>query len=247
MIERSGIPYRDIVESVTRQEGLLNRAILFATNMHAGQFRKAPVGMPQRPYIVHPLDVMTRLMRAGVEYEVILAAAVLHDVLEDTDETEAELEAVFGREVTALVVEVSDPEGLSKTQARKRQVQKAPSMSGPAKLIKLADKTSNLHDIVMYPPGWKPESVQGYAKSAAEVVEALGGVAVHSQLFFEFEQAFEAVARLDGLSWARAQRAVACLCEGCLGCDFNSQGSCTRRRENDVAKICGPCYREHTK
>jgi guanosine-3',5'-bis(diphosphate) 3'-pyrophosphohydrolase len=150
---------------------LVDHAIVFATKMHEGQFRKGWAGIP---YITHPLDVMNRLKRHGVDDEVTLAAAVLHDVVEDCGVTVAALIGLFGVDVGATVAEVTDPPGISKNMAKRLQVAKAPTMSIRAKLIKLADKTSNVHDIVENPPGWSAESIRGYTRSAVEVVDALG-------------------------------------------------------------------------
>lgn len=159
------------MEAGGRVTDLVERAIAFATKAHEGQVRKGGAGIP---YITHPLDVMTRLIRHDFDDEVLLAAAVLHDVVEDCGVTVATLIELFGVDVGATVAEVTDPAGMSKTKAKKRQVEKAPTMSVRAKLIKLADKTSNLHDISVHPPGWSPESIRGYTLSAGEVVEALG-------------------------------------------------------------------------
>jgi guanosine-3',5'-bis(diphosphate) 3'-pyrophosphohydrolase len=149
---------------------LVDHAIVFATKMHEGQFRKGGAGIP---YITHPLDVMNRLKRHGVTDEVTLAAAVLHDVVEDCGVTVAALSGLFGVDVGATVAEVTDPPGMSKNKAKRRQVEKAPTMSIKAKLIKLADKTSNVHDIVENPPGWTAESIQGYTRSASDLVDVL--------------------------------------------------------------------------
>lgn len=153
---------------------LLERSIAFAVEHHTGQLRKAPEGVAALPYIVHPLDVMSRLVRAGVSDQVTLAAAVLHDTVEDCGVTHEQLIDWFGPEVAAVVAEVTDPPGISKRKAKDLQVQKAPTMSARAKLVKLADKTANVADIVVHPPGWKPESIVGYSRSAFDVVQALG-------------------------------------------------------------------------
>lgn len=152
----------------------ISRAVLFATQAHVGQFRKAPPGGVPLPYIVHPLDVMTRLVRAGVSDEHLLAAAVLHDVVEDCGVPHERLVELFGERIASIVAEVTDPPGISKRKAKELQVLKAPTMSYEAKLLKLADKTANVSDILVHPPGWKPESIIGYTEGAFAVVQALG-------------------------------------------------------------------------
>ncbi len=149
---------------------LVEDAIAFATKAHEGQFRKGGAGIP---YITHPLSVMNRLKRHGVVDEVTLAAAVLHDVVEDCGVSVATLIAMFGVDVGATVAEVSGPPGLSKNQAKKRQLKNAPTMSLRARVIKGADKTDNVEDIMVNPPGWSAESIIGYTRSAMAIVEAL--------------------------------------------------------------------------
>jgi guanosine-3',5'-bis(diphosphate) 3'-pyrophosphohydrolase len=162
----------------------LGRAIEFALDAHAEQFRKAPEGTMPLPYIVHPLDVMSRLVRAGISDEILLAAAVLHDTIEDCGVSREQLVELFGEEVASVVAEVSDPPGISKRKAKELQVLKAPTMSQRAKFLKLADKTSNVADILVHPPGWKPESILGYTESAFDVVQALDlhGERLHNEV-----------------------------------------------------------------
>jgi GTP diphosphokinase / guanosine-3',5'-bis(diphosphate) 3'-diphosphatase len=71
---------------------------------------------------------------------VALAAAVLHDTIEDTETTADELRAAFGDEVTEVVLEVTDDKALPKAERKRLQVEHAPHISECAKLVKLADK-----------------------------------------------------------------------------------------------------------
>jgi guanosine-3',5'-bis(diphosphate) 3'-pyrophosphohydrolase len=158
----------------------LEQAIIFATTAHEGQQRS---GAARLPYIVHPLDVMGRLVRAGVTDEVVLAAAVLHDVVEDTGVTVEMILDEFGLDVANVVAEVTDPEGVSKTKARALQVERAPKMSARAKLVKLADKVSNVADLVANPPDWQPGSIGRYTDHARRVVAALGELPLGGKFF----------------------------------------------------------------
>jgi len=163
---------------------LVERAVAFATKAHEGQFRKGGAGIP---YITHPLSVANRLRRHGVVDEVTIAAAVLHDVMEDCGVTFDVLHETFGIDVAAVVQEVSDPPGLSKSQAKKRQLKNAPTMSLRARFIKIADKTDNEDDIAVNPPGWSPESIIGYTKSSMDIVAALD--VPHPEMVAEFHAA----------------------------------------------------------
>jgi guanosine-3',5'-bis(diphosphate) 3'-pyrophosphohydrolase len=102
---------------------------------------------------------------------VTLLAAVLHDTLEDTETTPAELGARFGTEVRAMVKEVSDDKRLPKQVRKRLQVEHAPSLSKRAKLIKLADKTCNVLDVTHHPPGdWSLDRRREYLDWSAAVV-----------------------------------------------------------------------------
>lgn len=167
-------------------ENVVELAVAFASKAHEGQVRKGGKGIP---YITHPMAVKALLEGAGITDRVVLAAAVLHDTIEDCGATEESLAAEFGPEVASVVAEVSDAPGLSKNAAKKAQEHKAPTMSGRAKLVKLADKTANLTDIVENPPGWKPDAVRGYTTSAARIIAAMGPV--HEGLEAAFKTAVE--------------------------------------------------------
>lgn len=144
---------------VKRKTDRLLKAITFATQKHKLQDRKSDGAS----YIIHPLDVMNRLIQAGVVDEDVLIAAVLHDTVEDTDTTFDEIEELFGVEVKMLVKEVTDDKSLDKVTRKKLQIKHAKHASNGAKLIKLADKLSNLSDLDSNPPkGWSEEIIKGY-------------------------------------------------------------------------------------
>ena len=81
----------------------LGKAIKFAVDAHGDTTRKGK----NRLYILHPLEAMT-IVASLTEKEEVLAAAVLHDVVEDTDVTEAELRGAFGDRVANLVMAESE-------------------------------------------------------------------------------------------------------------------------------------------
>lgn len=114
---------------------------------------------------------------AGIDDPDILAAALLHDTVEDTETTPEELRAEFGRDVELLVREVTDDKSLDKNERKRLQVINAPHKSPGAKLIKLADKTSNVREIGVDPPThWNLERRLEYFAWAEKVVAALGAV-----------------------------------------------------------------------
>lgn len=154
-----------------RELTLVAEALAFATKAHEGQKRKGEAGIP---YITHPIAVADILWKAGVRSPIVLAAALLHDTVEDCGVTYGQLVAVFGPKVADTVMEVTDTPGLKGKERKDAQVAKAPRMSEGAKLVKLADKTANLTDIMDHPPGWPPKVMRGYALSAERVALAIG-------------------------------------------------------------------------
>ncbi|KAM6257247.1 guanosine-3',5'-bis(diphosphate) 3'-pyrophosphohydrolase MESH1 [Porphyrio hochstetteri] len=165
----------------------LLQAADFAARKHKEQRRKDPEGTP---FINHPIGVAWILAHeAGVTDIAVLQAALLHDTVEDTDTSLAELEERFGPEVRRVVEEVTDDKALPKAERKRLQVERAPGSSPRAKLVKLADKLHNLRDLNRCAPrGWSPERVQEYFRWAAEVVAGLRGTS--AALEAELERLF---------------------------------------------------------
>lgn len=132
---------------------LVLKAADFSARCHRGQQRKDEA---RSPYINHPIRVAWLLSSVGgVEDEHVLAAALLHDTVEDTSATAADILREFGPRVHALVMEVSDDTTITSPERKRAQVDSAGRLSAGAVLIKLADKTSNIQDIIDSPPrGW---------------------------------------------------------------------------------------------
>ena len=152
----------------------VTRALDFAARKHVHQRRK---GETAEPYINHLADV-ARLLAAATDGEdtVLVVAGLLHDTLEDTETGFDELVAEFGSEVAALVAEVTDDKTLSRAERKRHQVAHAPHKSARAKMVKLADKTSNLHSILSSPPvNWSRERKREYFDWARDVVAGCRG------------------------------------------------------------------------
>jgi guanosine-3',5'-bis(diphosphate) 3'-pyrophosphohydrolase len=154
---------------------LILKAAVFAAERHKSQRRK---GAAASPYINHPLGVAELLAGAGgVSDPLVLAAAVLHDTIEDTRTTPAELEEHFGAEVCRLVEEVTDDKSLPKQERKRLQIAHAPAMSAGAKLIKLGDKIANVKDVVADPPAdWPLQRRLEYLDWTEQVVVGCRGV-----------------------------------------------------------------------
>jgi guanosine-3',5'-bis(diphosphate) 3'-pyrophosphohydrolase len=155
--------------------GTLIKAVAFAAEKHRLQRRK---DAEASPYINHPIALANVLANeGGIDDPAVLCAAVLHDTLEDTETSAAELEALFGRRVSSIVLEVTDDKSLEKHVRKQRQIEHAPHGSPEARLVKLADKICNLRDILASPPAdWSAERKQAYFDWAARVVAGLRGI-----------------------------------------------------------------------
>lgn len=148
---------------------LILRAADFAARKHRDQRRK---DSHASPYINHTTAVALLLADiGGVRDAEILAAAILHDTLEDTDTTPEELENTFGPRVRKLVEEVSDDKNLAKAERKRLQIEQAGGLSPGAVLIKLGDKISNVLDVTHSPPNqWSIERRREYLEWAEAVV-----------------------------------------------------------------------------
>jgi len=153
----------------------LLQALTFAADRHRNQRRK---DVEASPYINHPIAVATVLAVDGqVTDRVLLVGAILHDTLEDTETSAAELETQFGAEVARLVEEVTDDKRLPAPERKRLQVERAPHASAAAKQLKVADKICNVRDVTLAPPArWSRERRRAYLEWTAQVVAGCRGV-----------------------------------------------------------------------
>lgn len=169
------------------ESSLLDSAIVFATGKHDGQTRK---NAAKDPYIVHPIEVMTILKNCGVADVHVLCGAVLHDTVEDTETTAEELRQLFGEEICQIVLDCSDDKSLSKVDRKRLQISHAEHISDKPKLVKLADKLSNISNLKSDPPAkWSPEVIFGYVQWGFAVCQHLYGV--NEQLDNEMKSVFD--------------------------------------------------------
>ncbi|HKU95896.1 MAG TPA: HD domain-containing protein [Vineibacter sp.] len=165
---------------------LLTRAFAFAAEKHAHQRRK---GENAEPYVNHLAEVAHLLAVAVHGQDAnLIAAGLLHDTLEDTETTRDELVTTFNEDIASLVSEVTDDKSLPKQERKRLQVAHAPDKTARAKMLKLADKTSNLRGIVASPPaGWSIERRIEYVRWGRDVAAGLRGV--HPWLEEQFDTA----------------------------------------------------------
>ncbi|TFV34908.1 HD domain-containing protein [Bradyrhizobium frederickii] len=153
---------------------LVSEAADLAAQRHNGMARK---GRGNEPYVNHLAEVANLLAIAtdGTDAELV-AAGWLHDTIEDTDTTRKELAQKFSERVASLVAECTDDMSLPKAERRRLQVLEAPKKSSGAKLIKIADKISNIGARIQTDPSAEErEDLADYVAWATQVVAGCRG------------------------------------------------------------------------
>lgn len=164
----------------------------FSADKHRFQRRKDEHATP---FINHPIKVAFRLTVAGESDVTLLMAALLHDTIEDTETTYEELVMKFGREVADIVLELTDEQHLSRQERHQQQLLRAKDRSLRARKVKLADKVSNVFDILYHPPhGWSPSEKLDYILHAKQLVDLMRGAQPVLEKEFDelYRQALEA-------------------------------------------------------
>ncbi|MGH8129270.1 MAG: HD domain-containing protein [Steroidobacteraceae bacterium] len=168
---------------------LVLKAAAFSAHEHREHRRK---DKQRTPYINHPLAVAEALCVEGrVHDPEILAAALLHDTLEDTETTYDELHREFGSRIAVLVAEVSDDKSLHKAKRKRLQVDRAGSLSSAAQQIEIADKLCTVRDILARPPSrWSAKRKRAYFEWAKEIVDQVR--TANAEIAAKFDAAYAA-------------------------------------------------------
>lgn len=148
---------------------LILKAAAFAREAHAGQVRK----YNGRPYITHPARVAGRAAVHPLASTTMVAAAFLHDVVEDTGHPLSEIAAEFGPEVAATVGELTNPsKGSSapRDERKRRDREHLAQVSMEAKVIKLLDRIDNLREM----RGASRSFVETYCNESRALAEVVG-------------------------------------------------------------------------
>jgi GTP diphosphokinase / guanosine-3',5'-bis(diphosphate) 3'-diphosphatase len=166
---------------------LILKALEFSARKHRNQRRK---DVDASPYINHPISLANILCNEAHVTDVnVICGALLHDTIEDTETEAEELESEFGPEIKDIVMEVTDDTTLLRHERKQAQIDHAAHISEQAKLVKLADKTSNLRDVSLNPPpDWSLERRREYFDWAKKVIDQLRGT--HPQLEDIFDDAY---------------------------------------------------------
>jgi len=163
-----------------------------AARWHVHQRRKGPA---EEPYINHLVEVAMLVAEAtGGSDTNLVIAALLHDAIEDCEVPKELIADTFGEDVASIVAEVTDDKSLPKAVRKDEQVKTAATKSSRAKILKLADKTSNLRAIAASPPAdWSVKRRIEYVRWAREVAKGLRGI--NRKLEDQFDDAAQAADR----------------------------------------------------
>jgi len=171
---------------------LVLKAADAAARWHVHQRRKGPA---EEPYINHLVEVAMLVAEAtgGTDPNLVIAA-LLHDAIEDCEVPKELISELFGEDVASIVVEVTDDKSLHKSERKIKQIETASAKSPRAKMLKLADKTSNLRAIASSAPSdWSVKRRMEYIQWARDVACGLRGT--NPRLEAQFDQAAEAADR----------------------------------------------------
>jgi guanosine-3',5'-bis(diphosphate) 3'-pyrophosphohydrolase len=162
----------------------LLKALAFAAHKHKDQRRK---DVDASPYINHPISLADILCNEGHITDIeTICGALLHDTVEDTETTAEELEREFGKTISNIVMDVTDDKKLPKAARKQAQIDHAAHISEKAKLVKLADKISNLRDILdNSPTDWSLERRQEYFDWAYKVIDQIRGTHTGLEALFD--------------------------------------------------------------
>ncbi len=175
----------------------LMRSLRLAADAHADQRRKGG----DTPYVNHPIEVAGLVADAGGDEDEVIAA-VLHDVVEDSETTLEEISDTFGAEVARLVDGMTDDpawDELPRIERKRRQASHLGDAGDAVRRIKLADQTSNVRDIVRLPEAWAPGEAAEYLEGAELVVAECRGANAKLEKAFDAAAA-EAMAKIGGMA-----------------------------------------------
>ncbi len=148
-------------------------AYRFAADAHRTQ---TVTGRPDLPYIIHPslvsMEVMAALQaESGLDGNLALQCALLHDVVEDTDISANEIEAMFGKSVAMGVMALSKDKSLDKSERMGDCLRRIREQPREVWMVKLADRITNLQPA---PSNWSRQKIEEYRLESVQTLDALG-------------------------------------------------------------------------
>lgn len=175
----------------------LDEVLKFATKKHEGQLRKNG-----EEYITHPIKVATlvKLFKDTKNSEFLMACALLHDVLEDTDTSYVELVRNFGDEVASLVEEVTNAHYVPKLKGKALYLaEKMQYMTSYALVIKLADRLANLSDMESLDRAYQERIISETEFILAFISEKRELTNTHKKLVYAIEEKIKDIRKGWGL------------------------------------------------
>lgn len=181
------------------ETSFFDKAVKFAVDAHSGTERRAK----GYPYIIHPMEAAAIVASMTTDQE-MLAAAVLHDTVEDTDVTLEQIRELFGDRVAALVQHETAPLDRSLTWRERKTIQVEKLKSAPldSKIVALGDKLSNIQGIALdyrqigdevwsrfHAPNGKSD-VEWYYRSLAEALSELSNTIAYQEFVSMMEEVF---------------------------------------------------------
>lgn len=196
-------------------DGVIGFAIDMAREAHHEQYRSSASGA-RVPYSSHPILVVHYLVSAGMQNDIVLAAAALHDVVEDcfdpswsTEKAQEflarqllrrpEIDGDKALRINRLVAEVTVPRELSGDDKLGYKSKIIPSISAEAQLIIFADAIANLHSLVFEPPTWDTRRKARYFRALRERVELLMPLLLKTKINLEAAILRQRFQRLENL------------------------------------------------
>lgn len=178
------------------------RACLFAVKMHFGQTR---LNKDRTPLIDHVAEVASLVKESGGS-TIEIAASWLHDIVEDTKVTFADIVSRFGQAIGDIVDGLTDPpefKGLHTLERKIKQAERIRFKSDSIKRIKVADQVSNIRAVAVDPPvKWDHKKCLDYTEGAGRICQECLGVSRF--LDKEFEEAYsESIKVHSAVSWRR--------------------------------------------
>jgi guanosine-3',5'-bis(diphosphate) 3'-pyrophosphohydrolase len=162
---------------------LVTSAALFAARAHEGQTRKDG----RTPYVHHVLEVADLVAWAEAG-EIEIAAALLHDTVEDSATMIEDVSRRFGPRVAQIVGGLTDDpawDALPRPERKSRQAEHMRQATRSVRLVKIADQASNLRDVARLPDGWTQETAAEYVAGAEKVVDACRGASPFLEATFD--------------------------------------------------------------
>lgn len=154
----------------------INDAKVFAFEKHKGQVRP---NKNQEPKTVHLAEVASLVKKAGGN-DIEIAAAFLHDSIEDTNTTLKEIQDKFNKQLASIVLELTDPPDfvhMELSVRKNKQAERIKNYQASTKLVKIADQISNVKSVYNDPPlDWDNEQCLKYAYGAEKIVQCCSGI-----------------------------------------------------------------------